>query len=248
MRLALLCLALLDRHTVDGNGRCQYCRTPRESYGLPHHVFSNIAPTIYGGRDSGGTTVEQLDRDTDVVNAQPPDVVRLAAHVGYRLGQASGGAELVADRRGSRVYRIGFATGDVALKIASHNTDDQGVREAENLAHREAAALTHLHDFAPGYLIESGDLHGGGSWLALSWLDGIPPTGSSLRLDTATTHPPGATASSAPQIAVAGRLAQLHGLGWLHADLQPAHILLAPTTVNLIDFALAQGPHPLQPD
>ncbi|MGH3934455.1 MAG: hypothetical protein ACRDS1_05675 [Pseudonocardiaceae bacterium] len=30
VRLALLCLALLDRHTVDGKGRCQYCRTPRE--------------------------------------------------------------------------------------------------------------------------------------------------------------------------------------------------------------------------
>jgi hypothetical protein len=30
MRLALLCLALLDRHTVDGKGRCRHCRTPRE--------------------------------------------------------------------------------------------------------------------------------------------------------------------------------------------------------------------------
>lgn len=30
VRLALLCLALLDRHTVDGKGRCRYCRTPRE--------------------------------------------------------------------------------------------------------------------------------------------------------------------------------------------------------------------------
>lgn len=29
-RLALLCLALLDRHTVDGKGRCRYCRTPHE--------------------------------------------------------------------------------------------------------------------------------------------------------------------------------------------------------------------------
>lgn len=30
-RLALLlCLALLDRHTVDSKGRCRYCRTRRE--------------------------------------------------------------------------------------------------------------------------------------------------------------------------------------------------------------------------
>lgn len=30
VRLALLCLALLDRHKVDGKGRCRYCRTPCE--------------------------------------------------------------------------------------------------------------------------------------------------------------------------------------------------------------------------
>jgi hypothetical protein len=30
MRLILLCLALLDRHTVDGKGQCRYCRTRRE--------------------------------------------------------------------------------------------------------------------------------------------------------------------------------------------------------------------------
>lgn len=30
VRLALLCLALLARHTVDSNGRCRYCQTPRE--------------------------------------------------------------------------------------------------------------------------------------------------------------------------------------------------------------------------
>lgn len=27
-RLALLCLALLDRHKADNRGRCRYCRTP----------------------------------------------------------------------------------------------------------------------------------------------------------------------------------------------------------------------------
>lgn len=28
-RLALLCLALLNRHEVDNEGRCRYCRRPR---------------------------------------------------------------------------------------------------------------------------------------------------------------------------------------------------------------------------
>ena len=30
LRLALLCLALLERHTVNDKGRCRYCRSPRE--------------------------------------------------------------------------------------------------------------------------------------------------------------------------------------------------------------------------
>jgi hypothetical protein len=29
-RLALLCLALLERHTVNGKGRCRYCRAPHQ--------------------------------------------------------------------------------------------------------------------------------------------------------------------------------------------------------------------------
>ena len=29
LRLALLCLALLERHTVNDKGCCRYCRTPR---------------------------------------------------------------------------------------------------------------------------------------------------------------------------------------------------------------------------
>lgn len=35
--------------------------------------------------------------------------------------------------------------------------------------------LTHLHAFIPGYLIDSGDLDGGSSWLALRWRGGITP-------------------------------------------------------------------------
>lgn len=180
-----------------------------------------------------------------LMNPHAPDVVSLAEHLGSRLGEACGGVELVADRRGSRVYRLRFLTGDVTLKLASHNAEEQGVREAEHLARREAAVLTHLHDFTPGYLIDSGDLDDGGSWLALRWLDAITPH----LLFTPARHgddsPARRDSILHATVDVADRLAALHALGWRHADLQPAHILLGTNAVHLIDFALAQGPHPL---
>jgi serine/threonine protein kinase len=182
------------------------------------------------------------------VHPQASDVVNLAEHLGSRIGEACGGVDLVADRRGSRVYRLQFPTGDVALKLASHNSDEQGVREAENLARREAAVLTHLHDFIPGYLIDSGDLDGGGSWLALRWRDGITPHRLFTPARQGDDSPARRDSILYAAVDIAGRLARLHALGWLHADLQPAHILLGPTTVHLIDFALAQGPDPLPSD
>ncbi|MGH3827617.1 MAG: hypothetical protein ACRDQX_10660 [Pseudonocardiaceae bacterium] len=167
--------------------------------------------------------------------------------MGNRLGQPCGGAEVIADRRGSRVDRLRFPTGDVALKLASHNTGEQGVREAEHLVRREAAVLTHLHDFTPGYLIDSGDL-GGGSWLALRWLEGSTPHRLFAPARRGDDSPARRDSILHAAVAIIDRLAALHALGWRHADLQPAHILLGHTTVHLIDFALAQGPYPLEPD
>lgn len=179
------------------------------------------------------------------MDGQAPDVARLAEHLGGRLGAACAGIELVVDRRGSRVYRLQFSIGDVALKLATQNVEDQGVRQAEDLARREAAVLAHLQDFTFGYLIDSGDLDDAGSWLAVRWLDGITPH----RLFTPARQGDGSPARRDSilhaAVDVANRLAQLHARGWLHADLQPAHILFGSGTVHLIDFALAQGPHPL---
>jgi serine/threonine protein kinase len=155
-----------------------------------------------------------------------------------------------ARHRSARIPRLPppIPPGDVALKLASHNADEQGVRDAEHLARREAAVLTHLHDFIPGHLIDSGSLDGGGCRLALRWLDGITPH----RLFTPARHGDDSPARREgirhTTIAVADRMAQLHTLGWRHGDLQPAHILLGPNTVDLIDFALAQGPYPLPSD
>jgi len=91
------------------------------------------------------------------------------------------------------------------------------------------------------------DRGGCGSWLALRWVEGITP----CRLFTPARRGGDSPARRDSILRVAlniiDRLAQLHALGWRHADLQPAHILVSDTTVRLIDFALAQGPHPFQP-
>ncbi len=172
-------------------------------------------------------------------------MVSLAEHVESRLENACDGLKLVADRRGSRVYRLRFPTGDVALKLATHNAEEQGVREAKHLARREAAVLTHLHGLHPGYLIDSGDLDDGGSWLALRWIEGSTPH----QLFTPARHgddsPTQRDTILHTALDIADRLAALHARGWRHADLQPAHILLCSSRVYLIDFALAQGPHAL---
>jgi hypothetical protein len=91
-----------------------------------------------------------------LMNPHAADVVSLADRIASRLGKACGGLKLIADRRGSRVYRLEFPA-------------------AEHLARRESVVLHHLHEFNPGYLVDSGDLDGDGSWLALRWLDGMTP-------------------------------------------------------------------------
>lgn len=172
-------------------------------------------------------------------------MVTLAERLGSHLGDAYVGTELVADRRGSRVYRLQFPTGDLALKLASHNSEKEGVHGAEHLARREACVLTRLRDFAPGYLVDSGSLDGGGSWLALRWIDGITPHRLFKPARHGDASPARRAGLTAAAVAVTNRLAALHARGWLHADLQPAHILLCSSDVNFVDFALAQGPHPL---
>ena len=171
----------------------------------------------------------------------------LAAHVSDYLGQACTDVELVADRRGSRVFRVRLSTGDVALKRASPNTENQGVRE--HLARREAAVLIHLHEFVPGYLLVSGDLpNNGGSWLALCWLDGVTPYRLFTSARRGDDSPARRDSIRHTAAAIADRLAALQSRGWRHADLQPAHILLGANSVHLIDFALAQGSDPLLAD
>jgi hypothetical protein len=178
------------------------------------------------------------------MNPPAPDVVNLAEHVGSRLGETCGGVELVADRRGSRVYRLQFPASDVALKFASHNAEEeQGVREAEHLARREAAVLTHLHDFTPGYLIDSGDLGGGGSWLALRWLEGITPHRLFTPARQGDDSPAQRDSILRAAIAIADWLTQFHALGM--ASRRPSTGPHPPRARHCRSHRLRPRPRPL---
>jgi serine/threonine protein kinase len=162
-----------------------------------------------------------------------PDEIKLP-------GQVSA-AELVTDRRGSRIWKVTLdGERTVALKYATDNTAEQGVQtDARLLAAREASVLAHLdHD---GYLHASGDTDLG-TWLAVSWIE-APTLAQRWRGFRESGGPSDRALALTATRQAAGLLANLHERGWRHADLQPDHILIPDDGPgHLIDFALAQGP------
>jgi serine/threonine protein kinase len=150
-------------------------------------------------------------------------------------------AELIADRRGSRIWRVELdGSRQIALKYATDNAEDQGVqRSARLLAGREAAVLRHIDK--EGYLYASGET-AAGTWVALSWLDApsLAKRWQAFREDSTTT---GMISAAVATWLASDALRNLHASGWRHCDLQPAHILIPDNgSARLIDFALAQGP------
>lgn len=151
-------------------------------------------------------------------------------------------AELVADRRGSRIWRATLA--DSRVIAVKHTTADGPQPDGRLLAAREVAVLAGLgHD---GHLYACGET-GTGTWLAVTWCDAptLLDRWKSIRSDD------GPAARSAALVATwlaADALAVLHGSGWRHADLQAAHIFVPDTDrARLIDLALAQGPVEITP-
>lgn len=143
-------------------------------------------------------------------------------------------AEPVADRRGSRVWKVTLEDGRVlALKYS-----------AGLLAAREANVLRHIdHN---GYLHAAGETEDG-SWIAVSWVEG-PTLAQHWREVSTSDNPNHRAAALAAAWLAADTLADLHGAGWRHADLQAVHILIPDTgRAQLIDFALAQGPVQIDP-
>jgi hypothetical protein len=140
-----------------------------------------------------------------------------------RLGLAEEDPKLLHHRRGTAVYKIG----GTALKITN------GL-----MAGREGEILDLLGN-------ETYRAHGWDderSWLTLRWIDG---TGLWTALEqahrgddsTPTRHHMLAMTADA-----ARELTDLHAAGWVHADLQPDHVISEDDRTHIIDLACAQGP------
>jgi serine/threonine protein kinase len=151
-------------------------------------------------------------------------------------------AELVAARRGSRIWKVILADGPtLALKYATNNAESQGIQaSASQLAAREVSVLRHIGE--PSYLYASGDTPAG-SWLAVEWKDAptLPKRWQMFREDQQDRA--ARTSAVVSAWMAAATLHDLHSRGWRHADLQGDHILVPDDGhACLIDFALAQGP------
>ncbi|MEV0535489.1 hypothetical protein [Kitasatospora sp. NPDC050463] len=134
-----------------------------------------------------------------------------------------GDPKLLHERRGTTFFKIG----DTALKI----TDGlMGGREGEVLA-----ALGADHYRAHGQ-------HGGGSWLAMRWIDGTSLWDALEPAHRGHDTPAGRRAILTAAAEAAEALAELHAAGWTHGDLQPDHVVFEDQAVRIIDLACAQGP------
>ncbi|MFB7946615.1 hypothetical protein ACFC6L_17075 [Kitasatospora phosalacinea] len=125
----------------------------------------------------------------------------------------------VSDRRGSTVWKASGPDGAAAIKL--------GTGEAAEVTAREASVLDRL----PGYQVGVGRISEG-VWYVTRWEEG-PSTWQQFKPVRAGQHDarPEALASAVQAVA------DLHGLGWIHGDLQPAHAVHTAGGVRLIDFA-----------
>jgi hypothetical protein len=148
---------------------------------------------------------------------------------------------LVADRRGTCLWRVDTRRGPFALKITTECTDPQGHVDSEGLALVEAEILLALA--ADGTLAGLYEAHGEldmpkGSWLALRWANGDDADAAFAKL----RHQPDPRAAANLAAAMSKAVADLHAGGWRHGDLQDAHFILDGTRAQLLDFAMAHAP------
>ncbi|MEV8069479.1 protein kinase [Streptomyces sp. NPDC085995] len=145
---------------------------------------------------------------------------------------------LVVNRRGSMAWEVESDRGRYAVKVgySIEATPEWSAQPWTALAPaREGAVLYRLgfDDFAYGEWER-------GTWNFQPWHEG--PDLYALWAPCRRPEP-----ALEPHVSVAlgcvEALAELHGKGWAHGDVQPAHFIIGPERTHLIDLALAQGGH-----
>ncbi|HWU05288.1 MAG TPA: protein kinase [Streptomyces sp.] len=143
----------------------------------------------------------------------------------------------IVSRRGSTVWRCTSLTGEHAIKIGYpiEATTEWPAQEWTALAPAREAFV--LRDVL-GQRIAFGEWSKG-TWNVQPWRTGV-----SLYDLWASNRKSSALPSAREIIACCEALDRLHSMGWIHGDVQPAHLIVAGTRTpraTLIDVALAQG-------
>ncbi|MGV3646439.1 protein kinase [Streptomyces antibioticus] len=143
---------------------------------------------------------------------------------------------LVINRRGSTVWEVLGPRGHYAVKVGYpiEATADWPAQPWTALAPaREGAVLHRLGCDEIAY----GEW-GHGTWNFQPWHDG-----PDLYRQWEPCRGPDRVITPDASVALGcvEALAELHGKGWAHGDVQPAHFIIGPDRTHLIDLALAQG-------
>ncbi|MEK2490277.1 hypothetical protein WN990_11990 [Kitasatospora purpeofusca] len=129
--------------------------------------------------------------------------------------------EEISDRRGSAVWKASGPQGVVSIKL--------GTGEAAEVTAREASVLDQLSE----YTVTTGRFDDG-VWYVTPWLAG-PSTWEVFR--PVRKDSGGRQEAREAGVGLCRAVADLHGAGWVHGDLQPQHGIHTEDGVRLLDFA-----------
>lgn len=149
-------------------------------------------------------------------HAEALAVIEARCGSGFRLRE-------VTSRRGAVVWEAAGAGGRFAVKI--------GTGDGAAAVSREAEVLRVLG--WSGHLLAAG-LGPGSAWLVARWFEG-PSTWEAFT--PFRENGTGRRAGLGAAVELCRTVDALHGMGWVHADLQPDHGIHTPGGVRLIDLA-----------
>ncbi|MGW1814863.1 protein kinase domain-containing protein [Streptomyces sp. NPDC002125] len=141
---------------------------------------------------------------------------------------------LVLNRRGSTVWDIESERGRYAAKLGYPNESSEGSQPWTALAPaREGHILNALNEEPTAF----GEWEEG-TWNVQPWREGpsLWQLWEGCRVPGSTMEPHQSVALACAEV-----IAELHGKGWTHSDIQPAHLIIGPERTHLIDLALARG-------